>query len=138
MEGKPVDEDQPTSSHATCGCHRHHHLNCEQYDALLAEADGCQICGFPPDRMPLGRLYIDHSGQYGSWRVRGLLCISCNSRLREDNAFSPAARSYLANAWYLRQCQLAGVPITGGPEPAVDLITDNFRRVWQRRGGCWL
>lgn len=127
-------------AHATCACHKHHHLNCAQYESLLDEAagTGCQICGFPAHRMPQKKLYIDHSGAFGSWRVRGLLCISCNSQLQEDRAFSDAARRYLENAWFIRQCRIAGVPLAGGAEPDTGFVSDNFGRVWGQRDQFWL
>jgi len=123
-----------------CKTHTGYRLNCEQYEALRAESGGgCQICGFPAEKMPQRKLYIDHIGGVPNWMVRGLLCISCNSRLEGGVGFSDAAALYLQNAWHLRQCAVAGVPLEGGPEPEVGVdVVDNFDDRWTRRWGSWL
>ena len=55
-------------------------LTLEAYDALLqAQGGKCKICREPP-MGNLGRpLTVDHDHQTG--RIRGLLCVSCNSML---------------------------------------------------------
>lgn len=122
-----------------CNTHRGYRLTCEQYEGLLAESEGgCQICGFPAEKMPQRKLYIDHGDLPGPWPVRGLLCIRCNSRLEGGIPFNAAAAAYLANPWYLRQCKAHGVPLNGGPEPAVDELFDVFtERVWRKHLGSW-
>jgi hypothetical protein len=50
----------------------------EQYLALEASQNGvCAICGNPPVKPPT--LAIDHDHATG--KVRGLLCVTCNTRL---------------------------------------------------------
>jgi hypothetical protein len=122
-----------------CQTHRGYRLNCEQYESLRTEsAGGCQICGFPAEEMPQRKLYIDHRGANPSWHVRGLLCISCNSRLGRGIPFNGASTAYLENAWFLRQCAALGVPLDGGPEPdAVELVDIFNGRHWARKGEQW-
>jgi hypothetical protein len=116
-----------------CQAHEGYRLNCQQYEGLLQGSAGrCQICDFPAERMPQRKLYIDHGGAPGSWPVRGLLCIRCNSRLERGIPFNDAATAYLANAWYLRQLTAAGVPLEGRPEPD-GVVVDNFGNHWHRR-----
>lgn len=60
-------------------------ITIEQYDEMLAAQDGrCAICRRPETkRGPKGgtrRLSVDHVHD-GTQRVRGLLCLSCNSGL---------------------------------------------------------
>lgn len=75
---------------------RRYGLATEAYDALLRRQDGrCAICRepFPPHGK---RPHVDHDHQSG--KVRGLLCLHCNSLLgisREDTARLHAAASYL-------------------------------------------
>lgn len=49
----------------------------EQYDEILEEQGGvCKICKNLPGKY---RLHVDHDHETG--KVRGLLCVTCNSRL---------------------------------------------------------
>ncbi|MGI5414271.1 endonuclease domain-containing protein [Actinomadura luteofluorescens] len=124
--------------HEACG-HTLYRLSCDQYESLLAESGrGCQICGLPSSEMPDGKLYIDHGGAPGNWPVRGLLCISCNSRLKHGMAFSPKAGRYLEDAWYARQCRQLGISIDGRPEPpAGTAVQDNFGNFWVKELSFW-
>lgn len=62
---------------------RKYGLTLEDYDAMVVAQDGrCAICpatepGGPPDRR--GFWHIDHDHMTG--RVRGLLCLNCNTSL---------------------------------------------------------
>lgn len=92
----PVTQTQPSLWHATC-THRSYNISCEQFDALLIDAQfACQIC-----RTTDQPLCIDHDHSLGWWAVRGLLCHPCNVRLGwVDNgrrAATPAEAAYLAS-----------------------------------------
>ncbi len=79
-------------------------MTCGQFDEMFAAAGGaCQICGISGPDTPHGLLFIDHDDAIGLHGVRGLLCVSCNSRLwRLPKApRSEAERRYLASPWHL-------------------------------------
>ena len=78
-------------------------------------------------------LHIDHDGPL--WAVRGLLCGSCNIRLGKDATFS-GAPEYLANAWWVRQCEAIGVPAGPRSEPPIgSAIRNQFGAIWVRHSG---
>ena len=69
---------RPTSAHAARERHlkRTYGLSTEDYDALVEKQNGCcAICRTQPDKP----LYVDHCHNTG--KVRGLLCLQCNSLL---------------------------------------------------------
>lgn len=69
-------------------------ITLEDYEAMLERQDGgCAICGRPPQGK---RLSVDHNHSNG--RVRGLLCVRCNSAvglLDDDPTWSRRAEAYL-------------------------------------------
>lgn len=95
----------PESHHRSCQ-HNAYRLNCEDFEALWAYAEGrCQICRTLQEATPRGILEIDHDGHYGYFAVRGLLCGPCNLKLGQmDRAQSHDRRTrvYLAQAWFVR------------------------------------
>ena len=71
-----------STNHRSC-----HHLTfsitCEEFDRLLARADGrCELCGIAESETRRGVLCIDHDNKYDARAVRGLICDKCNSHLR--------------------------------------------------------
>lgn len=106
-----MTETRTRSDHGKCATHKLYLLTCRQYDDLVTEANSrCQLCGFPAERMPQRRLYIDHDYR-GFWAVRGLLCIRCNSALGDKRiGRQPAgAADYLRNAWFVRMHRERGI-----------------------------
>lgn len=76
------------------GLMTHYGLTVEEYDTILAAQGGmCAICeGSPGAR----RLHVDHDHETG--RVRGLLCLSCNTLLgnaHDQPSILAAALEYL-------------------------------------------
>jgi hypothetical protein len=62
-----------------------------EYDAMLEEQCGvCAICGKPPKK---NRLHVDHDHDTG--RIRGLLCVACNSKLEWMLTYGEKATQYL-------------------------------------------
>lgn len=52
-------------------------LTASQYEAILStQGGGCRLCGKPPG---VRRLSVDHCHTTG--RIRGVLCVSCNTTL---------------------------------------------------------
>lgn len=71
---------------------RRYRITIEDYERLLESQGGvCAICKTPPRSY---RLAVDHCHDSGA--VRGLLCVSCNSKLEWMLAFGEEARRYLA------------------------------------------
>lgn len=126
--------------HATCATHEKYLLSCADYEDLLTESrSGCQMCGFPANKMPQKRLYIDHDHDGYVWGVRGLLCIRCNSGLGDPRQPAPAgADAYLANAWYLRKLAERGITLDC-PEPPVGAVIQDYRLIYWHHSGddCW-
>lgn len=65
-----------------------HHITADEYDAMLeAQGGACAICRRTAEDVQQRRLHVDHDhgccpGKNSCGRcVRGLLCVSCNSRL---------------------------------------------------------
>jgi hypothetical protein len=89
-------------------------MSVEQYDAMVERQGGlCAICGRKPDRS----LCVDHCHQTG--RVRGLLCIACNSMLgfaRDD-----PVRLEMGSE-YLRACRDQPAAISDRVVPARDQV----------------
>ena len=59
---------------------RKYNLTIEEYDALLeAQNNSCKVCGTHATNNLKGKLYVDHCHTTG--KVRGMLCMKCNSAL---------------------------------------------------------
>lgn len=78
---------------------RRYNITAEDYARMLAEQDGkCRICVQPPRK---NRLHVDHDraccpGKTSCGEcVRGLLCVSCNSKLEWLINFDAAISDYL-------------------------------------------
>jgi hypothetical protein len=122
--------------HSTCTRHRRYALNCGQWDVILERAAGkCEICGVLAADLAWARLHIDHDPLAGLWAIRGLLCDSCNYRLRMDRRLpqTPQIVRYLENAWYLKELRTRGLPAEMPPEPAGGWVSI-LGRAWLRRG----
>lgn len=133
--------ERSPGDHGRCATHRRYQLTCDQYEGLITECGNrCQICRFPASEMPYRRLYIDHDFR-GTWAVRGLLCIRCNSSLGDPriNAKPGGAGEYLANAWFLRMLQTRGASDDPTHEPPHDAVIENqFGVLWTRNSnGIW-
>lgn len=102
-------------------------MTCEQYESLWARSGGrCEICGVRPEA-----LFIDHDATVGWWAVRRLLCVSCNTKLR-DEAKTATEKAYMASAWYLTV--LVPVP----PEPSVGArVAGPFAGEWVHTDSGW-
>ena len=128
--------------HDRCDTHRQYKLNCEQYERLLARCGQlCEICRGSAAETKTGKLCIDHSGP--KWAVRGLLCNTCNTSLRDGRGWFPGGPEYLAGTWWVQECARVGVPTKLAPEPAIgSAIRDQFGTVWMHietgdwRGNC--
>jgi Recombination endonuclease VII len=127
-----VTEQQTLLEHGGCTRHRHYKLSCDQFDALHAESDGrCQICRRLPEDTSHRMLCIDHSGWL--WRVRGLLCGTCNSTLGVMKDNWNLGRDYIARPWWRRECERLGLPADRVPEPDIgSAIRNQFGLVWAR------
>jgi hypothetical protein len=70
---------------------RRHGLTPADYDTMLAKQGGvCKICG----RGPQGdRLHVDHDHATG--KVRGILCVSCNTTLGKLETYMAKFLDYL-------------------------------------------
>jgi hypothetical protein len=125
-----VTEARTLPDHEQCVNHRRYRLSCQQYEQLLARAEGiCEICRRPLARGPRGKLAIDHCGP--QWAVRGLLCNGCNGLLMDDNTDFDGAEEYLANAWWEQQCKALGFPLNIRPEPGIgEAIRNQLGTVW--------
>lgn len=78
---------------------RRYNITARDYDRMLAEQGGrCRICRKPPVK---NRLHVDHdrsccAGQTSCGRcVRGLLCVSCNSKLEWWLVYEAEISAYL-------------------------------------------
>ena len=70
---------------------RRYGITCTDYDRLLAAQGGqCAICRKPPRK---NRLHVDHD--HDSGKVRGLLCVSCNSKLEWLLTYRREASQYV-------------------------------------------
>lgn len=99
-----------------CG-HKLYRLNCDDYDRLVAHADGrCQICKALPEETGHGYLVVDHDAQVGQWAVRGLLCSDCNSALPCGTRPSWAL-AYLDRPWWRLELEAQGLSPEVLPEP---------------------
>ena len=76
-------------------------ITIDDYDAMLEKQNGgCAICGHKPERTAKGveKLCVDHC--HKSMKIRGLLCMRCNTALghfNEDLTFLKNAIEYLNN-----------------------------------------
>ena len=71
----------------------------ERFNAMMAEQNGvCAICGKPPRGKRKQRLSVDHKHNVTPVKVRGLLCVVCNTMVGylENPEWRNAARIYLA------------------------------------------
>ena len=124
--------------HDRCVIHRGHLLGCKQYEQMLTRSgQRCEICGRPSAECVRGKLVIDHYGP--DWGVRGLLCDTCNKNLTTRARAARWAADYLANAWWVKECERLGVPLEITPEPGYgSAIRDQFDVLWMREGdGKW-
>lgn len=133
-------KDRTLPDHDWCTIHRGYKLGCAQYEYLLARSgQECEICGLPGTECPRGKLHIDHHGH--KWAVRGLLCNTCNTALsgRVAERRPRWAADYLANSWWIKECERVGVPAKMAPEPDFgSVIRDQWNAVWLREGdGLW-
>lgn len=93
-------------SHGACVRHSTYRLTCAQFDALRARSAGrCEVCTVAPGT------YLDHDHGHHHGCARGLVCPSCNSRLREVEVRGLPAPEDVAR--YLETC----MPITGDLPP---------------------
>ena len=70
---------------------RLYHLSEEQYNAMVKlQKGGCAICG---ESTPGKRLAVDHDHKTG--RVRGLLCLRCNTKLGWLEKYKPEIDDYM-------------------------------------------
>ena len=59
---------------------RKYNLSIEEYETLIeSQNNSCKVCGTHAKNNIKGKLYIDHCHTTG--KVRGLLCMKCNSAL---------------------------------------------------------
>jgi hypothetical protein len=59
---------------------RKYNLSIEEYESLIeSQNNSCKVCGTPAKNNTKGKLYIDHC--HTTNKVRGLLCMKCNSAL---------------------------------------------------------
>ncbi len=59
---------------------RKYNLSIEEYEILIeSQNNSCKVCGTHAKNNIKGKLYIDHCHTTG--KVRGLLCMKCNSAL---------------------------------------------------------
>jgi hypothetical protein len=91
-------------------------ITIEQYEALVVAQDGCcAICGSDNPRSHKRRYFaIDHDHITG--KIRGLLCIPCNTGiggLQDDPALLESALRYLRHGVERAQCE--------DPRSSVDL-----------------
>lgn len=147
--GAPVADSQTGKrtlpDHDRCDTHRKYKLSCDQYERLLARSgQRCEICRGSAIGTSFRKLFIDHSGP--AWAVRGLLCNTCNTRLRDGRDWTPGGAEYLAKTWWVQECARVGMPTKLPPEPPIgSVIRDQFGTVWLRnelgewraeRGSC--
>jgi hypothetical protein len=67
----------------------------DQFDAMVdTQGGGCAICGAEKDSGGKRRLNIDHCHKDG--HVRGVLCISCNTKLGWFEKWSEKVLKYLS------------------------------------------
>lgn len=92
--------------HGACVRHAIYRLTCEQFDMLRERNGGqCEVCTTAPGT------YVDHDHEHPHGGARGLVCPSCNSRVREVEVRGLAAPEEVEH--YLATC----VPITGDLPP---------------------
>ena len=122
-----------------CLSHRRYHLTCEEFGVLLAAyADRCGICKIPGTETRLGYLLIDHDHDRGDWAVRGMLCSTCNRRIRDGRVPSPEAAAYLADPWYLRRLAERGISPDPMREPPMGTVIAGRRHYWRRTERGWV
>ncbi|MEV8638922.1 endonuclease domain-containing protein [Streptosporangium sp. NPDC051023] len=115
--------------------HKHYRMTCEQFDALLVEAEGCcQVCRLPASHNSKQMLFIDHEAWRGDWAVRGLLCNTCNTILGKDLEVprDEVFAAYLKNSWFIRMLATYGITPDLPPEPPIGSIVDFGGRQPQR------
>jgi hypothetical protein len=113
--------------------HARYRLTCEEYDALVHEADDrCQLCRRAGHETGHGFLVVDHDARLGDWAVRGLLCSRCNLIIGYSGNQPPAVSAYLRSPWHARHRW--PVPIK---EPKVGARLTAGRRDWLRTSTGW-
>ena len=77
---------------------RKYNISIEEYETLIeSQNNSCKICGTHAKNNLKGKLYIDHCHITG--KVRGLLCMKCNSALgllNDDKELIQNLLDYLA------------------------------------------
>jgi Recombination endonuclease VII len=123
-----------------CKTHRHYLMDCATFNALWKRSRGrCEICKAAPEDTPHGMLHIDHDSHVGHWAVRGLLCSRCNSSLHRAILDPKRVTAYLANPWWKQVVSMAGVPLTGIPEPGIGaVVAAGTNLSWRRTERGWV
>lgn len=99
-QGKPRGQNFDQAEYSrNWNLQRRYGISAKQYDELLtAQGGACAICRKPPK---VRMLPVDHDHVTG--RVRGLLCVSCNSKVEWLVTYGEAVRRYLAGDWEASQ-----------------------------------
>lgn len=129
-----------TSLQGVC-THRFYLMSCDDFDALEQHALGrCQLCDVLPQDTPERRLVIDHVPTLGNWAVRGLLCSRCNSLIGKSPRRLNAEQleRYLADPWYQRLLDEAGVTSRPPEPPDGTVLQDGKGWPWTRSGDRWI
>lgn len=131
--------------HSTCH-HRIYSLTCEEFDELLARANGrCEKCGAAETDTPIGHLLIDHDSGLGTgWdHVRGMLCSRCNTAFRyvDNGSREPSLeqKRYLDEAWYWTHHPSPGAARTEPPgrrERCASVPVRVAANLWKSFGRC--
>lgn len=112
-------------------------MNCAEMDNLCSWSnDRCRICGRSAAQNAHRWLSIDHAATRGDWAVRGLVCSSCNGRLRETPMYiwRPEVEQYMALAWvdyyFGERCHQQ-------PEPSIGKSAHAAGYIWTRAEFGW-
>lgn len=102
--------------HGACVRHSAYRLTCEQFDAIRERsAGGCEVCTTAPGT------YLDHDHEHHHGGARGLVCPSCNSRLREVEVRGLPAPEDVARYLETRRPIAGDLPPTRRPGGAVNM-----------------
>jgi len=95
---------------------RKYGLTSDDYSMLLNEQNGmCRICSEPPEEGKV--LHVDHCHKSG--RIRGLLCLCCNTALgkfKDSPEVLERARDYVINS--VTDTNVEGMPVISRVVPA--------------------